>query len=433
MNIPQSSFPRVVIIGGGFAGLAAARGLEEQELQVVLVDKHNYHTFQPLLYQVATGGLEPDSIAFPLRKRFNDVENFYFRLASVSKINSKKNEIETSIGNLTYDHLIIATGSTTNFFGNKNVEKHAMEMKSVPQSLNIRSLILENFEEALLTSNIEERNALMNFVIVGGGPTGVELAGALAEMKKGILPKDYPDLDIRQMQINLIQSSGEILKGMSVKASKKAEDFLIKLGVNVWKNLRVLDYDGNIVTTNGEDHFKAETVIWAAGVKGKTIDGLQADCVIERAARIKVNEFSKVENYTNIYAIGDVACMTSDENPYGHPMMAQPAIQQGRLAAKNILAELKGKKLKAFNYNDKGSMATIGRNKAVVDLPKWQFQGVFAWFVWMFVHLFSLIGFRNKVIVFMNWVYNYIRFDRETRLIIRPYKNKNKFSFRDKE
>ena len=433
MNIPQTSFPRVVIIGGGFAGLAAARGLEEQELQVVLLDKHNYHTFQPLLYQVATGGLEPDSIAFPLRKRFNDVDNFYFRLAEVTKINAVKNHLETSIGTLEYDHLIIATGSTTNFFGNKNVEKYAMEMKSIPQSLNIRSLILENFEEALLTSDLEERKALMNFVIVGGGPTGVELAGALAEMKKGILPKDYPDLDIRQMQINLIQSSDCILKGMSANASEKAEDFLINLGVNVWKNLRVLDYDGKTVTTNGTDHFNAETVIWAAGVKGKTIDGLNTECIIERAARIKVNEFNQVINHTNIYAIGDVACMTSEKTPYGHPMMAQPAIQQGRLVAKNILAKIFDKKQIAFVYNDKGSMATIGRNKAVVDLNKWKFQGIFAWFIWMFVHLFSLIGFRNKAIVFLNWVYNYIRFDRETRLIIRPYKNKNKFSFRDKK
>ena len=431
MNIPQTSFPRVVIIGGGFAGLAAAKGLEEQELQVILIDKHNYHTFQPLLYQVATGGLEPDSIAFPLRKLFNDVENFYFRLAEVQKINPQKKIVETSIGNLEYDELIIATGSKTNFFGNTNIQKYTMEMKSIPQSLNIRSLILENFEEALLTSNIEERNALMNFIIVGGGPTGVELAGALAEMKKGILPKDYPDLDIRKMQINLIQSSDCILKGMSAKASEKAEDFLINLGVNVWKNLRVLDYDGKIVTTSGQDHFKAETVIWAAGVQGEMIDGLHAECVIERAARIKVNEYNQVLSHPNIYAIGDVACMASEEKPYGHPMMAQPAIQQGRLVSKNILAKLFNKTLKAFVYNDKGSMATIGRNKAVVDLPKWKFQGVFAWFVWMFVHLFSLIGFRNKAIVFLNWVYNYIRFDRETRLIIRPYKNKNSFSFRD--
>ncbi|WP_420552763.1 NAD(P)/FAD-dependent oxidoreductase [Tenacibaculum aiptasiae] len=429
MNIPQTSFPRVVIIGGGFAGLAAAKGLEDQELQVVLIDKHNYHTFQPLLYQVATGGLEPDSIAFPLRKRFNDVENFYFRLAEVTNVDAKLNVIETSIGSLEYDELIIATGSTTNFFGNTNIEKYAMEMKSVPQALNIRSLVLENFEEALLETDLEKRRALMNFVIVGGGPTGVELAGALAEMKKGILPKDYPDLDIRQMKINLIQGTNELLSGMSSKASKKSEDFLIKLGVDVWKNLRVIDYDGETVTTNGSDHFKAETVIWAAGVKGDAIDGLEQDCLIERANRFKVDEYSKVVGYENVYAIGDVACMQTKDYERGHPMMAQPAIQQGELLGKNILAKLKGKKLKPFKYNDKGSMATIGRNKAVVDLPKWKFQGVFAWFVWMFVHLFSLIGFRNKVIVFMNWVYSYIRFDRETRLIIRPYRKQNKYSF----
>ncbi|WP_299123926.1 NAD(P)/FAD-dependent oxidoreductase [uncultured Tenacibaculum sp.] len=429
MNIPQTSFPRVVIIGGGFAGLAAAKGLEDQELQVVLIDKHNYHTFQPLLYQVATGGLEPDSIAFPLRKRFNDVENFYFRLAEVTNVDAKLNVIETSIGSLEYDELIIATGSTTNFFGNTNIEKYAMEMKSVPQALNIRSLVLENFEEALLETDLEKRRALMNFVIVGGGPTGVELAGALAEMKKGILPKDYPDLDIRQMKINLIQGTNELLSGMSSKASQKSEDFLIKLGVDVWKNLRVIDYDGETVTTNGSDHFKAETVIWAAGVKGDAIDGLEQDCLIERANRFKVDEYSKVVGYENVYAIGDVACMQTKDYERGHPMMAQPAIQQGELLGKNILAKLKGKKLKPFKYNDKGSMATIGRNKAVVDLPKWKFQGVFAWFVWMFVHLFSLIGFRNKVIVFMNWVYSYIRFDRETRLIIRPYRKQNKYSF----
>ena len=350
-------------------------------------------------------------------------------MAEVTGIDAEKNEVKTSIGSLNYDYLVIATGSTTNFFGNKNIEKYTMEMKSIPQSLNIRSLILENFEEALLTSDLEERKKLMNFVIVGGGPTGVELAGALAEMKKEILPKDYPDLDIRLMKINLIQGADCLLKGMSPQASEKAEDFLIKLGVDVWKSLRVQNYDGDTVTTNGEDHFKASTVIWAAGVKGASIDGLHTECVVERAARYKVDQFNKVTSHENIFAIGDVACMNTEAFPYGHPMMAQPAIQQGNLLAKNILALQKGKQMKPFVYNDKGSMATIGRNKAVVDLPKWKFQGVFAWFVWMIVHLFSLIGFRNKAVVFLNWMYNYIRFDRETRLIIRPFKQKNKYSF----
>jgi len=430
MNIPQTSLPRVVIVGGGFAGLALAKGLEEKDIQVVLVDKHNYHTFQPLLYQVATGGLEPDSIAFPIRKLLNNLKYYHFRLAEVVKIHSEKNEIETNIGNLSYDYLVLATGSKTNFFGNKNIEKYTMEMKSIPQSLNIRSLVLENFEEALLTSGFEERKALMNFVIVGGGPTGVELAGALAEMKKGILPKDYPDLDIRDMQINLIQGSDRLLDAMSTKASAKAEEFLTDLGVNVWKNINVTNYDGDVVTTNLDEIFKTATVIWAAGVQGETINGLQSDCVIERANRIKVDEYNRIIGYKNIFAIGDVASMNSEKNPHGHAMMAQPALQQGKLLAKNIIAELNKKPLKAFVYNDKGSMATIGRNKAVVDLKKWKLQGGFAWFVWMFVHLFSLIGFRNRVIVFMNWVYNYIRFDRESRLIIRPFKNKTSQSFK---
>jgi NADH dehydrogenase len=426
MNIPQTNLPRIVIIGGGFAGLAAAKGFKNKKVQVVLIDKHNYHTFQPLLYQVATGGLEPDSIAFPLRKFFNNLENYFYRLAEVTKINANKNQIETTIGALDYDELIIASGSTTNYFGNKNIEKFSMAMKTVPEALDIRSLVLENFEEALLTDDYEKRNALMNFVIVGGGPTGVELAGALAEMKKAILPKDYPDLDIRRMQINLIQSSGSLLKGMSKEASQKAEDFLTKLGVNVWKNLRVKDYDGKIVTTNGTDSFKASTVIWAAGVKGDVINGLDSDCIVERAERFKVNQFNQINGYENIYAVGDVAAMATENFPKGHPMMAQPAIQQGNLVGKNIIAKIEGKKMNPFDYNDLGAMATIGRNKAVVDLPNWKFQGVFAWIVWMFVHLFSLIGFRNKAVVFLNWVYNYVRFDRESRLIIRPYKTKSR-------
>lgn len=426
MNIPKSSFPRVVIIGGGFAGIALAKKLSKKELQVVLLDKHNYHNFQPLLYQVSTGGLEPDSIAYPIRKILKDFPNFYFRLADVSEVNTEKNKVISNIGELKFDYLVIASGSKTNFFGNESIEANSMEMKTIPQSLNLRSLILENFEDALLTSNLHERNALMNFVIVGAGPTGVELAGALAEIKKGILPKDYPDLDTRTVQINLVQSGDRILKEMSEKASQKAEDFLEKLGVQIWKNVRVTGYDGNVVTTNSDLTFESETVIWAAGVKGAAIKGIDAETLITRSNRIEVNQFNQVKGYNNIFAIGDVAQMTTDKTPHGHPMMAQPAIQQGKQLGENLLRLIENKPLKPFKYKDKGSMATVGRNKAVVDLPKFKFQGVFAWFVWMFVHLFFLIGFRNRVVVFINWVYNYVRFDREARLIIRPYKKKFK-------
>ena len=422
MNIPKSSFPRIIIIGGGFAGIALAKKLSKQEVQVVLLDKHNYHTFQPLLYQVSTGGLEPDSIAYPIRKVLGDFPNFFFRLADVSEINTEKNKIISNIGELKYDYLVVASGSKTNYFGNTSIEANSMEMKTVPQSLNLRSLILENFEEALLTSDLNERIALMNFVIVGAGPTGVELAGALAEIKKGILPKDYPDLDTRLAQINLIQSGDKILKEMSPQASKKAEDFLEKLGVHVWKNVRVTGYDGKTVTTNSELTFDAATVVWAAGVKGAAIKGLDSDQFVSRGNRILVNEFNQVKGLNNVFAVGDVAQMETESTPHGHPMMAQPAIQQGRLLGDNLLRMLENKPMKPFAYNDKGSMATVGRNKAVVDLPNFKFQGVFAWFVWMFVHLFFLIGFRNRMVVFINWVYNYIRFDREARLIIRPYK-----------
>ncbi|MEZ4853654.1 NAD(P)/FAD-dependent oxidoreductase [Flavobacterium sp.] len=429
MNIPQCSFPRLVIIGGGFAGISLAKKLKNKNLQVVLLDKHNYHNFQPLMYQVATGGLEPDSIAYPIRKVVQNFEDFYFRLADVTEVDTKNKKVIADIGELKYDYLVIATGSKTNFFGNKEMERNAMAMKTIPQSLNIRSLILENFEQALLTNDINERHSLMNFVLVGGGPTGVELAGALAEMKKAILPKDYPDLDIRKMEINLIQSSDRILNTMSENASEKAEKFLIDLGVEVWKNVRVTSYDGKIVTTNSDLSFEAATVVWTAGVQGALINGLDANSLVERADRIKVNAYNQVIGYDTIFAIGDIAVMTSEDYLQGHPMMAQPAMQQGRHLADNIIRLINKKEMKPFVYKDKGSMATIGRNKAVVDLPKFQFSGVFAWFVWMFVHLFSLIGFKNKAVVFLNWVYNYVRFDREARLIIRPYKKKQIESF----
>ena len=422
MNIPLSSYPRIVIIGGGFGGVSLAKKLSKQEVQVVLIDKNNYHTFQPLLYQVSTGGLEPDSIAYPLRKVLIGYDNFYFRLAEVEHIDTAGKKLNTNIGDLSFDYLVVATGSETNFFGNEEIEKNAMSMKSIPQSLNLRSLILENFEQALLTDDYHERDALMNFVIVGGGPTGVELSGALAEIKKGILPKDYPDLDTRRAQINIVQGGDCLLPGFSAQASKKAEDFLEKLGVQVWKGVRVTGYNGKTVTTLTDLKFDAATVVWAAGVKGAGIKGLDAEGVIAGGNRINVNEFNQVVGHPNIFAIGDIACMATVDNPRGHPMVAQPAIQQGKLLGKNLVNLLENKPMKPFVYNDKGSMATVGRNKAVCDIKKFRFQGVFAWFVWMFVHLFFLIGFRNRMVVFINWVYNYIRFDREARLIIRPFK-----------
>ena len=422
MNIPNTTKPRIIIVGGGFAGISLAKKLRNKNVQVVLVDKHNYHTFQPLLYQVATGGLEAGSIAYPIRKVIQEYKDFYFRLTQVVQIDNDKKTIITEIGDLTYDYLVIATGSKTNYFGNKEIERNAMAMKTIPQSLNIRSLVLENFEQAVLTDDLTERNSLINFVLVGAGPTGVELAGALAEMKKAILQKDYPDLDIDKMQINLVQSGDRILNTMSEKSSTHAQEFLESLGVKIWKNVRVTNYDGKIITTNSDLTFDTATVIWTAGVQGAAIAGLNADSLVEKVERIRVNQFSQVKGYDNVFAIGDIASMETEKWPQGHPMVAQPALQQGSLLGENIMNLINKKPLKPFEYKDLGSMATIGRNKAVVDLPKFHFSGVFAWFVWMFVHLFSLIGFKNKAVVFLNWVYNYIRFDREGRLIIRPYK-----------
>ncbi|EKT4533438.1 NAD(P)/FAD-dependent oxidoreductase [Flavobacterium psychrophilum] len=433
MNIPQTTLPRIVIIGGGFAGIAIAKKLRNKKLQVVLLDKHNYHTFQPLLYQVATGGLEAGSIAYPIRKVIQEYKDFYFRLTSVKEIDTQNQKIISEIGELHYDYLVIATGSKTNYFGNKEIERNSMAMKAIPQSLNIRSLILENFEQAVLTKDPADKNSLINFVLVGAGPTGVELAGALAEMKKAILQKDYPDLDVSKMEINLIQSGDRILNTMSEKSSKAAEEFLLSLGVKIWKNVRVTNYDGRTITTNSNLTFDTATLIWTAGVQGAAIAGLDAKSLVQKVERIRVNQYNQVVGHNNIFAIGDIASMETDKYPQGHPMMAQPALQQGELLGENIIKLMQNKPLKPFQYHDKGSMATIGRNKAVVDLPKYHFSGVFAWFVWMFVHLFSLIGFKNRAVVFLNWVYNYIRFDREGRLIIRPYKKKSFVTFTSDE
>lgn len=425
MNIPKSNHPRIVIVGGGFAGVSLVKQFANKKVQIVLLDKRNYHTFQPLLYQVSSSGLEPDSIAYPLRKIIKKHDNIFFRLAEVSTIDPKSQLLITDIGSLSYDYLVIATGTKTNYFGNKAIETNSMPMKNVPQALNIRSLILQNFEKATIASSMEEREALLNFVIVGGGPTGVELAGAIAELKNHILPRDYHDLNAKDMQIHLLEGSSRVLPPMSEHASKKALEFLEKLGVIVHCNTFVKDYNGLVVSTNKGLILETETLIWAAGVTGNPIQGLNAEVLVDKANRYRVNRYNQVIGYHNIFALGDIAYMETERFPKGHPQVAQPAIQQGKLLGKNLIKLIEGKPLKAFEYRDKGSMATIGRNKAVVDLKAYKFAGFFAWFVWMFVHLMSLVGFRNRVVVFFNWTYNYINFDKAARLIIRPFKKLN--------
>lgn len=422
MNIPENDSPRIVIVGGGFAGINLAKSLANKMVQVVLLDKNNYHTFQPLLYQVSSSGLEPDSIAYPLRKIIKKSNNTFFRLAELEHIDSENNSIHTSIGSLSFDYLVIATGTTTNYFGNKMIEANSMPMKSVPQALNIRSLILQNFEKATIANTLEDRQAYLNFVIVGGGPTGVELAGAIAELKKHILPKDYKDLDNNDMQIYLLEGADRVLPSMSKQASEKAQSFLKKLDVHVNLNVFVKDYDGQTVTTNSALTLNSQTLIWAAGVTGSPIKGLKPECIQQGTNRYKVNQYNQVDGYDDIFAIGDIAQMSTEQYPKGHPQVAQPAIQQGKLLGKNLKNLMDKKPMESFVYKDKGSMATIGRNKAVVDLKHYKFGGFFAWFVWMFVHLMSLVGFRNRVIVFFNWTYNYINFDKAARLIIRPFK-----------
>lgn len=422
LNIPKTNSLRVVIIGGGFAGLNLAKSLKRKGMQVVMLDKHNYHTFQPLLYQVATAGLEPDSIAYPIRNIFRSFPNFYFRMAKAEKIDANNKILHTNIGILNFDKLVIATGSETNYFGMDEIEKMSMPMKTVPEALDLRSLILQNFEAASLTTDLKERERLMNFVIVGGGPTGTELAGALAELKSHVLPNDYPDLDFRGMSIHLVEMAGKVLPPMSESSSKHALDYLKKLGVQVWLNTAVKGYNGKTVSTD-KSQLPASTLIWAAGVKGSVIPGLVEKEDFDRG-RYVVNEVNQVGKHEDIFALGDVAGMNTKAYPKGHPMLAQVAIQQGQNLAKNLVRLEKKLKLKPFSYNDLGSMATVGRNKAVVELyNKIMLRGFAGWAVWMLVHLLSLVGFRNRLVVLLNWFVNYFSYDRKIRLIIRPYEN----------
>ncbi|WP_400071989.1 NAD(P)/FAD-dependent oxidoreductase [Zobellia russellii] len=421
MNLPNTGQKRLVIIGGGFAGISLAKKLSEIDLQIVLLDKHNYHTFQPLLYQVSTSGLEPDSIAYPIRKVLKHLENFHFRLANVERIDPEQKLIFTDTGNLDYDYLVLATGTKTNYFGNQQIAEYSMSMKSVPQALDIRSLMLQNFEKADDSQDPIERKALLNFCIVGAGPTGVELAGAFAELKNNVFPKDYRHLNVDEMEINLFEGGPRVLPPMSEHASKKATEFLKELGVRVHLNAIASNYDGEQVTLKDGSTLRTKNFIWTAGVTGAAIEGFAPHILVERLNRYKVNRFNQVEGYDSVFAIGDIAYMETEAFPKGHPQVAQPAIQQGELLAKNLEKLLEGKEMKPFTYVDKGTMATVGRNKAVADIKKLKFGGFFAWFIWMFVHLMALVGFRNKVIVFFNWAYNYINYDKAARLILRRF------------
>jgi NADH dehydrogenase len=411
---------RIVIVGGGFGGIELAKKLRNKEVDVTILDKHNYHTFQPLLYQVATGGLEADSIAFPIRKIFKGQKNLKFRVTEVKKVIPEQNKLITTIGEIEYDHLVIATGSTSNFFGQDEIQQNAMPMKSIPEALNLRSLILQNLEQSLITTDPTTKAELLNFVVVGGGPTGVETAGALAELKRHVLRNDYSEIDIDKVNIYLIEGSPELLGPMSPQAQQKSQQFLEEMGVLVYTNARVKSYNGKTIELLDGRNISSATVIWSAGVKGVVLDGLNSECTV-RGNRLKVDQINKVECYQNIYAVGDVAAMITEETPNGHPGVAPAAIQQGTLLAKNLLNIIEGKPTENFKYFDKGSMATVGRNRAVVDIGKIRFQGIFAWFTWMFVHLMTLVGFRNKLIVFVNWVWSYFSYDRGTRLIIRPF------------
>lgn len=422
MELNQSSvnFPKVIIVGGGFGGIQLAKKLKNKEVQVLMLDRHNYHTFQPLLYQVATGGLEADSIAFPLRKIFKGQRNFLFRNACVQAIKPELNTIETTIGNFQYDYLVIATGSDTNFFGSQELEHYTMPMKTIPEALNLRSMLLQNLEEALIEHDPVKKAALLNFVIVGAGPTGVELSGAISELKRHVLKNDYPELDISTVNIYLIEGSNAVLGPMSTQAQRSAKEFLEEMGVNAMTGVTVVSYDGEVIKLSNDVNIVSKNVLWSAGVKGDFPEGISKEHVV-RGGRIKVNSFNKVEGYDNIFAIGDVAAMITDETPNGHPGVAPVAMQQGKLLAKNLLRIINKEEPQPFKYFDKGSMATVGRNRAVVDIGKIRFQGIFAWFVWMFVHLMSLVGFRNKLVVFVNWMWSYFSYDRGTRLIIRPF------------
>jgi NADH dehydrogenase len=412
--------PTVIVVGGGFAGLEMIHRLRGKPLKVLLLDKNNYHCFQPLLYQVATGSLGADNIAYPFRRSVGPMPNVMYRMAEVLRINAAENLVETDHGNFHYDHLVLATGTVTNFFGNERIAQEAMQLKSINQALDIRSDFLQEFEAAIYLDDEKEQRQRLNFVVVGGGPSGVELAGALAEIRKTILKHEFREVDNQRMQIHLVDSGDAVLGNFSPKAQRMSKKFLEQLGVHVMLNTLVTAYDGQTVTFKDGSTMESTTVIWTAGVKGLPIPGLES-AVEERPARYRVDAFNRVEGTRNVYAIGDIALDRSDPKwPKGHPQVAPAAIQQARHLAGNLVRRDTAQ-WAPFKYRDKGSMATIGRYKAVVDIGNIHFGGPIAWFMWLFVHLMSIVGFRSRVMVLTHWAWKYLSWKNTIRLIIRPY------------
>ncbi len=425
---------KVIIAGGGFAGLTLARKLSNKKgVEVLLFDKNNYHQFQPLLYQVATAGLDASNVSFPLRKVFQKSRNVRFRMAVIEKVLPAEKKVVTGDGIFEYDILVIATGATTNFFGNTSIMQHAFPMKSTTEALQLRHRIIENFEAALSADNEAALKQHLTLVIVGGGPTGVEISGALAEMRKTVLPKDYPELDFSKMEIHLVEGGSKTLGSMSEKSSVQSRDYLETLGVKVWTDTVVKDYDGNMVTLSNGSLLPSAIVIWSAGIKAEVPGGMDGT-LMPKSNRIIVDDQNRIKGFSDIYALGDVAAMETSVYPHGHPQLATVAIQQAANLAKNLLRQLDGNRHNqlAFAYRDKGSMATVGRHLAVVDLPKpkLHFGGFTAWLIWMGLHLLLILGIKNKIQVFINWMYKYFTYDQSLRLLFRntyrPISSENK-------
>ena len=420
INIQRNQKKRVVIVGGGLGGLRLAEALYGSGMQVVLIDKNNFHQFPPLIYQIASAGIDPSSISFPFRQIFRKRKDFYFRMAEARMVDSEKKILQTSIGKIDYDYLVLAAGATTNFFGNKNIEEWAIPMKTVPEAMGLRNALLSNFERALTCATDEERQELLNVVIVGGGATGVEIAGALAEMRRYVIPYDYPDMDSSLMHIYLIEAGDRLLAGLSQESSQKAYEFLNSMGVDIQFGKMVTDYRDHKVVMKDGTEIPTRTFLWVSGIRANAMPGID-ESHLGRGFRFKVDEFNRIPGVEDVFVIGDQCLQTSDAAyPNGHPQVAQVAIQQAKNLAKNLKLIDQGadsSAFTAFHYKNLGSMATIGRNKAVVEIGKFRSQGFFAWVLWLVVHLRSILGVKNKVMVLLNWLWKYVSYNDSIRMI----------------